>query len=106
LKLPHALPANENGGRPPVIPVFVCLLARHDLTRLDVFVYGALVAYEHAGQIPRMRELAPVIGLDTRRLRRLFKRLQERGLIERHGETSCKTTQRYELKGPRLDACG
>lgn len=97
----RAQPANDN-ARPAVIPVFTALLARHDLTRLDVFVYGALVAYEGAGGIPRMRDLAPAIGLDTRRLRRVFKRLQERDLIERSGETSCRAWQRYELKGPRL----
>lgn len=95
-------PANDNGGHPAVIPMVRALLLRHDLTRLDVFVYGALLAYERAGEIPRMKDLAPAIGLDARRLRRVFKRLQERDLIARHGETSCRTWQRYELKGPRL----
>ena len=95
-------PANDNAGQPAVIPMFTALLARHDLTRTDVLVYGALAAYEQAGHTPRMAEMTPVLGLCMRELSDRFARLQDRGLIIRRGRTSCRATQRYELLGPRL----
>lgn len=100
MKLPQQQPANDNGRAIDVVPVFVELLRRHDLTRLDVLVYGMLVAYDCAGRAAPMRQMAPMLGLDPTRLSRVFKRLEDRGLIERSKVANRARTQVYVLRGP------
>lgn len=84
------------------IPLFVDLLRRHDLTRTDVVVYGALAAYEQRGEQPFMDDVARLVGMSVRRLNMRYQRLQERGLIQRYGRTARGKPQRYRLLGPQL----
>ncbi len=101
MELPYQPPANDN-GIPEVIPLFVALIQRHDLTRTDVIVYGTLAAYAFRGAVPPMRELAPLLGMSVRRLSERFRRLEDCGLVVRSGHTTHGTLQRYELLGPKL----
>ena len=106
--LGKATVANDNDGRPAVIPVFVALLARHDLTRTDVLVYGAMVALHRAGAEPHVRDIAELAGITTahycRHCRSIIAKLIRAGLVERRYQGGQGVPSEYVLLGPDVAA--
>jgi DNA-binding transcriptional regulator GbsR (MarR family) len=106
VRLPRQPPANDN-GLPAVIPVFPSLLRRHDLTRTDVLVYGALLAFSAVNRRPRVHELAAALGVPRSdkhmQLRACIRKLEALQLVRRVFVNG-KTTH-YVPLGP-IAACG
>lgn len=101
VKLPEATPANDNGRVVSVVPVFLCLRARHDLTLLDVFVYGALLMLDESGARLNRKQIASTLGLHERHLIARVAKLEAAGLVRRVLPGGRGRMQRYELLGPR-----
>lgn len=68
---------------PEVIPVFMELLARHDLTRRDVLLYGMIVAANDNAEPVRMSELEKALGVERNNMQKALKHLLRAGLIRR-----------------------
>lgn len=97
-------PANDNAGAPAVIPVFACLLQRHDLTRTDVLVYGAVVAFE-GRPAPGLAALAAMLSAHTITVTQSLCRLRKAGLIApSHDRARRGQRARYVALGPRCAA--
>lgn len=93
-------PANDN-GLPDVIPVFVCLLSRPELTRMDVFVYGVIAAAVARGQQPSVQQIARLSGSRNRRYaQRRIAKLEAAGLLRRNVVRGPGRRTGYELLGP------
>lgn len=86
---------------PTIIPVFTELLARHDLTRSDVILYGLIVATANASPKVTWPELEKAIGCDERGLARRLAVLRARGLLQSVGKTRM---MRYVPIGPGVPA--
>lgn len=95
--------ANDNDGRPVTIPIFTVLLARHDLTLVDVLVYGGVVAYE-SEPAPGIDRLASVLGVHRRTLINSLRALRDCGLVERTRPGSRGVHVQYAARGPRTAA--
>ena len=95
-------PANDNGG-PAVIPVFTALLARHDLSWLDVIMYGLVAECSSRGVSPSRKQIGAMVGVrkpDAVRAR--LQKLEEAGLlrrVRRYGRSN-----EYEILGPTCSA--
>lgn len=87
-----------------MIPIFVCLLQRHDLTRTDVLVYGAVIAFE-SGPAIGVPALASVLGLHRETVTESICRLRNAGLVApAHVRAHRGRRARYVALGPRSAA--
>ena len=94
-------PANDNGGQPCAWPIFDSLMDRHDLTLVDLLLYGVLVAYLGRGENPSLKELAAAMRYrDTNTVRLRLRRLEDRGLLRSHYAGGPAVRVRYTLLGP------
>jgi len=95
---------DQQSGDPEVLPVFTKLLRRHDLTRTDVLVYGAMVALERAGDQVTVRQISQVAGIstedDSRQCRVIIRKLERCGLVLRQPRANPNDPILYKLLGP------
>lgn len=82
-------------------PVFPELLARPDLTRTDVLLYGVLVAFAREASAPSVAELARAIGAHRRSTQRRLRKLEELQLIRCGDRRGRGQRLRVVLLGPR-----
>ena len=84
-----------------IIPVYGSLLARSDLTRTDVVLYGAIVALDRAGKDPTIADLQRLIGLACERsLRAKIAKLELCGLVKRIAPRKRYTGSKIVPLGP------
>lgn len=101
MRVQQQRPANDNGGQPCAWPIFDALMDRHDLTYLDLLLYGVLVVYLGRGESPSLKELAAVMRVRrTNDVRLRLRRLEDRGLLRSHYAGGQAVRVRYTVLGP------
>ena len=88
------------------IPCFLDLIARADLDRMDVIVYGVLAYCDKRNIDPSVAEIALMIGSRCKKghhrsIRARIAKLESKDLIRRLPENGKRT--RFQILGPYFD---